>query len=424
MIIGIDDTDSIEGMCTTYLAAVLIEKLKQFGAIKGYPLLIRLNPNIKYKTRGNAAIALPLELENKNYDEKIKRLVIKTVEDMAIFSEENTNPGVVFIEDVTQQMCADFAHFSMKAVQDIIEIPEAEELIGRHGISHKGFKNKRGLIGALAASGFALCGLPDFTYELIAYREKKRWGTKRKIDEDTVWAADAASRPDTWDTVDSENKRIVFAPHTPDPVLFGIRGNSEKAVRQAFSIIKSELPERHIVYKTNQNTDMHLVAAKTCEVRNERSYILEGRVSSSPKTIKGGHVIFEITDGHAALECAAFEPTKGFRNIIRKLRPKDEIIVYGSVKHRTLNLEKIKVISLNVHDSRNPVCCGKRMKSKGAGQGYRCEKCGTKKHEPEIEVLKRDLSPGFYEVPPCARRHLSKPLIRYQETQEAISCAH
>jgi tRNA(Ile2)-agmatinylcytidine synthase len=54
MIIGLDDTDSKEGMCTTYLAAVLIEKLAAFARVEGYPLLVRLNPNIIYKTRGNA----------------------------------------------------------------------------------------------------------------------------------------------------------------------------------------------------------------------------------------------------------------------------------------------------------------------------------------------------------------------------------
>ena len=62
MIIGLDDTDSKESMCTTYLAAVLIGKLKSYGTIEGYPWLVRLNPNIKYKTRGNAAIAIKLEI--------------------------------------------------------------------------------------------------------------------------------------------------------------------------------------------------------------------------------------------------------------------------------------------------------------------------------------------------------------------------
>ncbi len=239
MIIGLDDTDSKNGMCTTYLAAVLIEKLKGYGTIKGYPLLIRLNPNIKYKTRGNAALALPVELNSSADIENVKQLVTSTLEDMAVFSEENTNPGVVFIEKTTEQMQNDLALFSMHAVQDVLEIHEALELLARHGISYQGYKNKRGLIGALAAAGFALCGLPDSTFELIAYREKEKWGTPRWMDEDSVWAA--AATPGTWDTVDHENKRIVFAPHSPDPILFGIRGRSEDAVRRAFSMIKSPL---------------------------------------------------------------------------------------------------------------------------------------------------------------------------------------
>ena len=411
MIIGLDDTDSKEGMCTTYLAAVLIEKLKKYGMVEGYPILIRLNPNIKYKTRGNAALAIPVEL-NKNDDAaEVKRIVMEAVENMAVLSEENTNPGVVFIEDTCEIMEKDLAVFSIRAVQDVLEINEAEELLARYDISHRGFKNKRGLIGALAAAGFALTGLPDLTYELIAYREKKRWGTMREIDENTVWQT--ASTPDTWDTVDHENRRIVFAPHSPDPILFGIRGRDEKAVRCAFSLIKSEPIERSVVYRTNQNTDMHLIHAKISDVLDDRSYVLSGKVSRTPETIAGGHVIFEIMDDDGALECAAFEPTKGFRSTIRQLRPGDEVTVYGSVKDGTLNLEKLKLTALNQNEMRNPVCCGKRMKSMGRGQGFRCEKCGAKAKEQVIEPIKRNISTGFHEVPPSARRHLSKPLARY-----------
>ncbi len=424
MIIGLDDTDSKEGMCTTYLAAVLIGKLEKYCTIKEYPLLIRLNPNIIYKTRGNAALAIPLLLRDRKDAEKAKMLVVETVKEMAVFSDENTNPGIVFIEEAQDKMRNELALFSMRAVKDVLEIHEAKELLLRHGISHKGFKNERGLIGALAAAGFALCGLPDYTYELIAYREKKQWGTPRGINEDSVWAADAATYPDTWDTVDYENKRIVFAPHSPDPILFGIRGNCETAVRNAFSMIKSEPVERYVVYKTNQNTDMHLINAKTSEVQNDRSYILDGRVSRFPKTIEGGHIIFSVSENGAALECAAFEPTKNFRRIIRQLRTGDEVSVYGSVKNRTLNIEKINITSLNTHVYRNPMCCAKRMKSMGKEQGYRCEKCGSVKNEQELEMVKRSISPGFYEVPPSARRHLAKPLIRDRMTAAASSCAH
>lgn len=421
MIVGLDDTDSKDGMCTTYLAAVLIEKLKAHGTLRGYPMLIRLNPNIKYKTRGNAALAFNIGLNNNGDAGEVRRLIVSAVEEMAVFSDENTNPGVVFIERTTPRMQDDLSLFSMRAVQDVLEINEAMELLEVHGIDYRGYKNKRGLIGALAAAGFALCGLPDSTFELIAYREKKRWGTPRRVNEESVW--EAASTPGTWDTVDYENERIVFAPHSPDPILFGIRGESESAVRSAFSKVKSEPVERHIVYMTNQNTDMHLIPALISEVRNCRSYILNGHVSKLPRTIEGGHVIFEISDGKAALECAAFEPTKGFRGIIRQLRTGDGVTVCGSVKDDTLNLEKIRIISLNEIALRNPLCCGKRMKSMGSGQGYRCEKCGAKKRETVTEFVKRALSPGFYEVPPSARRHLAKPLVRARTIGAAPSCA-
>ena len=55
--IGIDDTDSVSGMCTTYLASELILEFNECDVI-GYPRLVRLNPNIPWKTRGNGAICL------------------------------------------------------------------------------------------------------------------------------------------------------------------------------------------------------------------------------------------------------------------------------------------------------------------------------------------------------------------------------
>ena len=412
MIIGIDDTDSKKGMCTTYIAAVLMDKLRVYGTIKEYPLLIRLNPNIRYKTRGNAAIALQLELKNSMYISHVKELVSKMVENMAVLSDENTNPGIVFIEQVSEKLVKCLRNFSMHAVQDVLNIKEAIDVLESNNIEYVGFKNKRGIIGATAAAGFVLTGLPDFTYELIAYRERKRWGMPRNIDEDSVYQAHAVTYPNTWDTVDLENRRIVCAPHSPDPILLGIRGNSETAVRYAFSKIRCEPIERCVVYKTNQNTDMHLIHARIKDVKQCRSYILNGMVCTSPRTIKGGHVIFEITENGASLSCIAFEPTKGFRNIIRQLRIGDHVTVYGSVKDTSLNLEKINITSLNPYILRNPVCCGKRMKSMGKGKGYRCEKCGAVKHNQMKQIIHRDISLGLYEVPPSARRHLSKPIVR------------
>ena len=57
--IGFDDTDSRNGMCTTFLAYKIVEYLKkEHTEFLDYPYLIRFNPNIPWKTRGNGAVAI------------------------------------------------------------------------------------------------------------------------------------------------------------------------------------------------------------------------------------------------------------------------------------------------------------------------------------------------------------------------------
>ena len=70
MHIGLDDTDSTKGGCTTYLAALLIEALEKFHVeFTDYPSLIRLNPNVPWKTRGNGALCLRFSYEAQYKDE-------------------------------------------------------------------------------------------------------------------------------------------------------------------------------------------------------------------------------------------------------------------------------------------------------------------------------------------------------------------
>jgi tRNA(Ile2)-agmatinylcytidine synthase len=52
------------------------------------------------------------------------------------------------------------------------------------------------------------------------------------------------------------------------------------------------------------------------------------------------------------------------------------------------------------------------MKSAGKGQGFRCKKCGTEALSKIRRETERDIKRGLYEVPPCSRRHLAKPLVR------------
>ena len=57
--LGLDDTDSDEGMCTTYLITLILERImKEDIELLDYPNLIRLNPNIPWKTIWNASLCL------------------------------------------------------------------------------------------------------------------------------------------------------------------------------------------------------------------------------------------------------------------------------------------------------------------------------------------------------------------------------
>ncbi|WP_242492623.1 tRNA(Ile)(2)-agmatinylcytidine synthase [Methanolobus psychrotolerans] len=418
MVVGIDDTDSRDGMCTTYLCALLKDELSSFASILSEPVLVRLNPTIPYKTRGNASVALFLECREPD---KVMEHVTQRVASMACMDNENTNPGIVFVTgDQFEKVSQKLSEFFMRAVREVITIDEAKELACGLGLQFKLFKNGRGLIGALSACGAMLDTKWDHTYEYLAYRQKDFWGTPRFVDKKSLFEADRQTYPNTWDTVDLKNEMVVCVPHSGDPVLYGIRGKSASSVEKAASFVSSEPVERVCIYRTNQGTDMHLISVpKISDVLGLHSYILEGQVCSEPDIIRGGHTIFSLKDDTSnTIDCAAFEPTKNFREQIRKLIPGDRVIVYGSVTERTVNIEKIKIISLSKkYEVKNPLCpsCTKRMKSAGSGQGYRCKKCGTSSMVTEISEVKRELEAGFYEVPPCARRHLAKQLLRFDK---------
>ncbi|WP_455368376.1 TiaS agmantine-binding domain-containing protein [[Eubacterium] cellulosolvens] len=422
--IGIDDTDSNEGMCTTYIGAVICDKLKNHGFnLKPYPKLVRLNPNWPLKTRGNCAISIEVAHNLSRYGE-LKEIVLKTVEQLAELKHDSTNPGVVFY--LGKSIPNELQDFSKKVIQDIVRIEDAEKLAKKIGVEYHKFKLGRGIIGALAAIGESL--ELDSTYELLAYRNKSYRGTKRNVDINSVIEMDRKTYPRTFDNIDPKTGEIRITPHTPCPILFGIRSQDPESTLEALSIIKSNEPiERLIIYKSNQATDAHLISTKIKDLRPLKSAIISGKVSETPRTITGGHIILSLSDNTGEINCAAYEPTRDFRKIIINLMVGDQVRVYGAVKKKkniplTLNLEKIEVHSLaEFYIKRNPICtkCSKRAKSKGKGQGYRCEKCG-KNFSPGSEkyVRKlRDLRIGSYEVPPRARRHLAKPLIRFSPTK-------
>src|SRR5512136_1785409 len=92
--IGLDDTDSTRKGCTTYIAALLVEELEKLGArFIDYPNLIRLNPNVPWKTRGNGALCLRISYD-KNMEERVKNTTLDVVEKHSDLECEHTDPGI------------------------------------------------------------------------------------------------------------------------------------------------------------------------------------------------------------------------------------------------------------------------------------------------------------------------------------------
>jgi tRNA(Ile2)-agmatinylcytidine synthase len=423
--IGIDDTDSPEGGCTTYVAALLVERLETLGCkFVDYPNLLRLNPNAPWKTRGNGAICLRIEVP-EGIEPEIKEAVINTVEANAEFQCDNTNPGIVFhIGEVPAELNA----FYLEVVQTIVQIEDAERLISRYSASAVAWKNKRGLIGALAAVGGVLNG--DHTYELLTYRVPSKRGTIRRIDSDSVKNIEATI-PDTFNSFDPENGQVLITPRGPDPVLYGVRGETPEAVLAAErEIVVGEPIEKWVIFRTNQGTDAHLTRAyQISKLKARYPSVVTGIVEEKPRIIEGGHVIFTLGDGSGSVDCAAYEPSGSFRTLITNLRKGDEIRAAGGVRETnfglTLNLERLEVLSLAPEIRLvNPRCpkCGGPTESMGKGQGLRCKRCGHRGVDivKSPQEVKRKIKQGLYLPPPRAERHLTKPLKRYGKERRGI----
>ncbi|MGQ9624498.1 MAG: TiaS agmantine-binding domain-containing protein [Candidatus Bathycorpusculaceae bacterium] len=422
MHVGFDDTDSTRKGCTTYIAALLVEKLQKFGAeFVDYPNLIRLNPNVPWKTRGNGALCLRIKYDG-NVEKKIEETVISTVEEHADLDFKGTEPGIVFFKRA--KIPKEVKIFSKKAITGVVSLKDALKLVRKFKAEAIGFKNGRGIIGGLAAVGENLQG--DHTYEVLAYRVQENYGLKRMVNEVSIFEMDEATKPYTFNNVDWEKKRVIITPRGPDPILFGIRGETPEIVKKAFTMVKPLEPiERWVIFRTNQGTDAHLKRVdKFNQVKPYHPVIVKGFVCSAPKIVPRRHVVFSIKDNTQRIDCAAYEPTGVLRKVTSKLVIGDYIEVYGGVRKPsrknplTINLEKLRLLKLAPKVVyQNPLCpkCGKRLKSMGRAKGFRCEKCGSKYVElGKVKVkIKREIRRELYITSPRSQRHLTKPFRRY-----------
>ncbi len=421
--IGFDDTDSATlGMCTTYLSTMMIERLIDDGVIFGLwdlPNLVRLNPQVPNKTRGNGALVLRL-FTDQGQSKLVFDIAKDLVRNSAALEDDKTNPGIALM--IGRAIPRNVRALYNLALHRLVSMEEVRNTAESEGIECWGMKKGLGIIGATAALGVDFSS--DQTFEMIAYRDPTIKDRKRDIDTSLVLEVDEKV-DGAFFNYDYENEKVCITPNSPCPVKFGARGETPEAVRDAYETIDSGAP-RAVLFRTNQHTDFHIEREKSISnIQPFSSVRTVGKVSSSPSPIKGGHVILSIKDSTGKIDCAAYEPTKGFRNEVRKLVEGDVIEVWGSVRPSdsdhgpTINMEKMRVLSLVDSRRENPHCplCGSRLTSMGSSGGFKCKRSGCKFRDPNMVKVKvpqrRELEKGrMYEVPPIAWRHLYKPLRR------------
>ncbi len=416
--VGLDDIDDPSGRCTTHFTSLLVELLsKQSVEWLDYPNLIRLNPGIPFRTRGNGAVALRFKAQSDTIS-KLIPLIEQMIRDYADETYPNTNPGFVVI---TGKVSEEIRKFSKQALWRTIPIKLAQRIIERYNITHFTLGNGRGLVGALSAIGNTLD--KDYTYEYLAYRRMDQSG-KRGVSVESVIEMDHIMGDRVFSNLDDTN-RIMIEPHGPDPVLYGIRGETAKDVIEAASLVEStQSVERWVVFRTNQATGEHLSnQVKISDLRPYMAAVVKGYVDQPPQIFEGGFVVFGIKDESSRIDCAAYEPTRQFRDIAANLHKDDEVKVHASVRPKsrthglTLNLEGLGILHLAPDiQLQNPPCptCLKRLKSAGTGKGFKCAKCGFrdpdgKKIENQVE---RKISTGLFLPPLSAQRHLTRPQSR------------
>ncbi len=423
--IAFDDLDSLNGGCTTHAATYLLGFLRTRINFKllDFPNLVRLNPSIPWKTRGNGAVAIHILVNRDDADRALALTERFLLNYLNHFKGLDQDPGFIAVIGSIPRV---FARFYIQALTDVMD----KHLLYKSILELKNVYlspslQGRGLIGAAAALGWTL-HLKDYTFELITYRSTSRLSIRdRCIDPQSVMKYDAKYRELTFNNIDLETQRILISPHGPDPVLYGVRGEDPSILRKALSEIKVCEPiAAWAIFKTNQATDAHAIDRKIEDLRAYRTARIQGLVVTRPKTIPGGHVIVRIVDPTGCIDAAFFKPSK-LTHIAQALQPGDFVEVQGSVRPwgstLVMHTEKITILSISpIQHMRAPRCprCGAKLKKLGKGKGFACPRCKLRTILiTQLDIATRSLRQAIFIPPPRAQKHLIKPFQRYRRTK-------
>ncbi|MCI4353211.1 MAG: DUF1743 domain-containing protein [Thermoplasmata archaeon] len=390
---------------------------------------MRLNPNVPTKTRGNAALvarfghgqgrpnvvgSLPegpalsfrsgrdlTEPERLRLTDELWATVLRT----SSGADQGTDPALLVLRRRPP------AQLYWEAVRRIVTLDEVHRWLEGTDPLIRSAASGVGQIGAAAALAWR-AGHP--TWEAIAYRPPDRWGSERRVDGESVRRA-AVRHPALFLCIDPRTRRILVAPHTSCPILFGLRSTEPQAAIAALREIRSEPIERWLLFRTNQGTGDHVRRAWPVPAVPFTAGTLTGRLSERPVSHAGGHFFFSVElDSGVQVRCAVFEPTKTLPRVAGSLVRGDRVRLWGgSNADELFRVEGIDLLSLRRRriSGENPRCpnCAHRMGSQGAGRGFRCPKCRHRSAPEARQAIQvpPEFRVGRYHPTPSARRHLA-----------------
>ena len=369
MWLGLDDTDSLDGGCTTLVFHQLLESLP---CEYGEPRLTRLWPFAAQRTRGNASLSVELFCD----ESIVKWLDEYWVNNIATLKGEvseskhsdrkqyPSDPGMTLFLDKPDEI-----HY-WNAVRS-----EATFIEGGH---QWGGQGRIGAAASCAWSGEVA------TWEGIAWRKGER-----KVSEESLTIVDQMEG--TFLCRDPRNNRGLIAPRGPCPVMFGVRATSSDVALMATKELIAGSAETigFRVFRTNQASGDHI----------QSSHI---SIVESKELLSGGHVILNNN-------ILAFSESGDINMLAQWLEIGDSFEYMGMEYDGDIHLEAIRVTSSKTQT--RPLCrCGTRMKSMGKGQGVRCPKCRTKTTESWVEEERIPPIEGWAQPPVDKRRHLAKTI--------------
>ncbi len=387
--IGLDDTDSLAGGCTTATFNELLQSIDIFATVMEVRL-VRLWPFAPRRTRGNAAVCARVETEkksqligaiNKFWEQKIVPLQGRIQDSHhSIRTQYPADPGLVVFEE---QPSEDLYFRGVRQEVKLDELPIGVLSLGGNG-----------RIGATCAVAWRA---KRSTWEAIAYRKHDSKG-QRMICLDTLRSI--SNNDGIFLTIHSKNKQQLVAPKGKSPVLFGIRGTTHQVVEDAcVQLIGAENTEEsqsHLVFETNQATNDHIPQSKKCVIHS--IHLDKGHVNILSECEKKLRIHHE---------------SGTMNRIAKQLIEGDVIIVRGlNDLSSVLHVENMKIEFLTPRRKGRPKCknCNRTMKSMGKGQGIRCPIC-KQKHADEYTSFTPSIPLHVWMEPPDdQRRHLTKPL--------------